>query len=65
MPRDYPEPMLFGMLPAWGLYARHVTDLQLHDLQLKLEGPDARPAVVLDDVHGLQVRDCVGLTDTE
>ncbi len=59
--RDYPEPMLFGRLPSWGLYARHATGLQLRDISLRLLAPDARPAVALDDVSGLRVRDCDGL----
>ena len=61
MIRDYPEPMLFGPLPAWGLYARHVAGLHLRDITLRLLNPDARPAVVLDDVTGLHARDCDGL----
>ena len=27
MPREYPEPSNFGILPAYGLYARHVRGL--------------------------------------
>jgi polygalacturonase len=61
---DYPEPMLFGTLPAWGLYARHVTGLHLRDIQLRLLNPDARPAVMLDDVTACRTRDCDGLEDT-
>jgi hypothetical protein len=64
MVRDYPEPMLFGPLPAWGLYARHVAGLHLRDITLRLQSPDARPAVMLDDVSGLTARDCDGLPDT-
>jgi polygalacturonase len=63
MVADYPEPMLFGMLPAWGLYARHVNGLQLRDLSLRLLGPDARPSVKLENVRGLRARDCDGLKD--
>lgn len=51
MVRDYPEPMLFGPLPAWGLYVRHAARLQLRDVTLQLAGADARPAVELDDVQ--------------
>ena len=55
------DDLLFGRLPAWGLYVRHATGLQLRDISLRLLNPDARPAVVLDDVSGLRVRDCDGL----
>lgn len=63
MPRDYPEPYLFGRTPAWGLYARHVGELQLRDVSLRLLSPDARPAVVLEDVATLSARNCDGLAD--
>ncbi|HVT74469.1 MAG TPA: glycosyl hydrolase family 28-related protein [Lacunisphaera sp.] len=46
----YPEPMLFGPLPAWGLYVRHAAGLQLREISLRLLNPDPRAAVVLDDV---------------
>lgn len=52
-PKDYPEFSMFGELPAWGLYARHVTDLRLQNIQLTAARPDYRPAVVVDDVGKL------------
>ena len=58
MPRDYPEPMLFGPLPAWGVYVRHAARVQLRDVTLALLAPDARPAIELDDVAS---PDCAGL----
>ena len=50
MTTDYPEPMLFGALPAWGVYIRHAARVQLSDVTLSLLAPDARPALALDDV---------------
>jgi polygalacturonase len=50
LPAGYPEPMLFGPLPAWGLYARHAARIQVRDLTLHLLAPDQRPAIMLDDV---------------
>jgi len=58
MPRDYPEPMLFGALPAWGVYVRHAARLQLRDITLAVLATDARPAIELDDVAGA---DCTGV----
>ena len=47
----WPEYFCFhGPLPASGLYARHVRNLRLVDLDLRTEAPDARPPVVLEDV---------------
>ena len=46
----YPEPVFFGTLPAWGLYARHVTKLSIRDVDWGTVEDDLRPAVVLEDV---------------
>jgi hypothetical protein len=41
---------MFGPLPAWGLYARHVDGLALRDLRCTAQAPDERDMLVLDDV---------------
>ncbi len=46
----YPEPSIFGILPAYGVYARHVDGLAMNNVQITFKVPDGRPAVVLDDV---------------
>ena len=28
-PQAYPEPSMFGILPAWALYVRHATGIQM------------------------------------
>lgn len=48
--RQYPTPFMHGVPPAYGLYARHVDDLALHHVRFRLASPDARPAVVCEDV---------------
>ncbi|ADL02172.1 rhamnogalacturonidase [Brevundimonas subvibrioides] len=50
LPHAYPEPSMFGVSPAHGLYARHVRGLTLENVVFATETPDARPDVVLDDV---------------
>ena len=52
MSDGYPEPMLFGVLPAWGVYVRHAARIRLRDVTLRLLQPDQRPAIMLDDVAG-------------
>ena len=52
--KAYPEPSMFGVLPAYGVYARHVRGLALRDVELSFARNDTRPAVVLDDVNGAQ-----------
>jgi hypothetical protein len=54
--REYPDAARFRHLPAYGLYGRHVARLRLDDVEIGLENPDARPALVLDDVREASVR---------
>lgn len=51
-PDSYPEPSMFGTIPAHGLFVRHARNLVVRDLDVAAAAPDARPAVVLDDVVG-------------
>ena len=46
---DYPEFSMFGELPAWGFYIRHVAGLEMKNVALKLKTADYRPAFVFDD----------------
>ncbi len=41
-PEKYPEYAMFGKLPAYGLYCRHVSGLKLTNVQLQLAGVDKR-----------------------
>ncbi len=50
---SYPEFSMFGELPAWGFYVRHVKGLHFKNVRLKIKDPDYRPAMVFDDVHDL------------
>ncbi len=47
---SYPEPAMFGELPATGLFCRHVHNLQVGNVEIQTEKPDARPAFWLADV---------------
>ena len=44
---------MFGELPAWGFYVRHMDGLTMSNIKLKIESPDYRPAFVFDDVKNL------------
>jgi len=48
--KGYPEPGSFGVLPAYGIYARHADGLKLDDIELHLINNDARPAISFDNV---------------
>jgi polygalacturonase len=52
---QYPEYFMWGVLPAYGLYARHARALALDNVRFELRGADARPAVVCDDVEELSL----------
>ena len=51
----YPECAMFGTLPAYGLYCRHVKGLRLLNVQFAPQQPDARPAMVFDDAEDVLV----------
>ena len=52
METAYPEPSMFGVLPAYGLFARHVRGLHVRDVSLSFAEPEARPAIALRHVEG-------------
>jgi hypothetical protein len=54
--KRYPDAYMFHDLPAFGLYCRHVRDLTCDRVELHADRPDARPALVLDDVAQARVR---------
>ncbi|MDE1987210.1 MAG: right-handed parallel beta-helix repeat-containing protein [Alphaproteobacteria bacterium] len=53
----YPDPDMFGVMPAWGLYMRHIRGVILRDVELSTLAADARPPAVTDDVSGLRAED--------
>jgi len=53
----YPEPTMFGTLPAYGLYVRHASRLTVDQTDLSLIANDARPAIMMFDVAGAVFRD--------
>jgi len=48
---SYPESTMFGTLPAYGFFCRHVKGLKFHNLRLETAAPDYRHAIVFDDVN--------------
>jgi hypothetical protein len=54
--KQYPDATMFRDLPAYGLYCRHVNALSADQVDLTVERPDARPAVLLDDVRQADLR---------
>ena len=47
----YPEPVMFGEMPAYGFFIRHAKSLTMTDIELSFLKDDARPAFVLNNVQ--------------
>jgi len=50
-PTSYPESTMFGTLPAYGFFCRHIEGLRFHNLQFGTSAPDYRHTIVFDDVN--------------
>jgi len=48
----YPDPGMFGELPASGFFIRHVRNLEMSNVEIATMSHDARPAVWMRDVEG-------------
>jgi polygalacturonase len=55
----YPDPGRTGTVPAYGVYARHVRDLELSNIHVSYDSPELRPAAWLADIDGLEVENFV------
>jgi len=58
----YPDPGRLGILPAYGVFARHVKDLELANITVDFTTNDFRPAMVCADVNGLEIDNFKGQT---
>ena len=50
--KKYPEPNMFGDMPAQGMYLRHVKNVTLSDIEIAALSDDARPAFIFQNVSG-------------
>ena len=53
--KGYPEFTMFEELPSWGFYVRHVKGIQMHNVKLRLQEDDFRPAFVFDRVSDVRL----------
>lgn len=58
----YPEATMFGVLPAWGFYCRHVEGLRFHNVDMTARRGEMRPVMVFEDVSRL---DLIGVTEAK
>lgn len=52
--KGYPEPAMFGLLPAYGLFVRHARHVTVERFETSFDKEDQRPAIVLMDVAGIE-----------
>ena len=52
---QYPEATMWGTLPSYGFFIKHVNGVRLHGLTLGLKSEDVRPALVFSDVSDARV----------
>lgn len=52
----YPEPTMFGTLPAYGFYIRHAKNITLSNIKIRYDSVDQRPAIALSDVTNIRMR---------
>lgn len=50
----YPEHNMFGELPAWAFFLRHVDGVKFDNVKVKATQPDFRHATVLEDTKGVK-----------
>lgn len=55
LPEVYPEPSNWGILPAFGLFAKHVDELCLKNISISCKVPDGRHVCVFDDMSGVHL----------
>ena len=46
----YPDPGMFGPMPAQGFFLRHILNLEMSHVEIAPQAPDARPSFHLHDV---------------
>jgi polygalacturonase len=50
---NYPEPSMFGEIPAYGFFIRHAKGITVNNVEVGYLSEESRPPFVLDDVNGV------------
>ena len=53
---DYPEPSMFGEIPASGFFIRHVRGLEMNAVNLTYLKEDARAPFIINDGKSIELR---------
>lgn len=54
--KGYPEFTMFGELPSWGFYVRHVKGITFKNVHMKLDNEDYRPTFVFDQSENIDIK---------
>ncbi len=46
---------MFGVTPSYGFFVRHARGITFDNVELSYDGSDQRPAVMFDDVDGIDL----------
>jgi polygalacturonase len=52
--KEYPEPSMFGMMPAYGFFVRHARGIDFDNVDVGYAKEDKRPAFVLEEASGVE-----------
>lgn len=52
--KGYPQPTVWGNLPCYGLFLRHVERAVINNLELKSDGDEPRPPIIAVDVDNIK-----------
>ncbi len=55
LPDVYPEPSNWGILPAYGIFAKHIDGLTLKNINITCKIPDGRHVCVFDDAYNIDI----------
>lgn len=53
--KRYPDPRMFGNLPASGFFVRHAKNIEFSNIELAWSKPDARPAFWMQGIDGADI----------
>ncbi|GAF02120.1 rhamnogalacturonidase [Saccharicrinis fermentans] len=53
--KKYPEPWMFGVVPASGFFVRHVQDVIFENIRFYFDSYDERPLFVLEDAESVDI----------
>lgn len=53
--KSYPSGRVFGRIPAYGFFLRHIRNITLDNIWLRFSSEDNRPAILCDDVESIDI----------